>query len=72
MSKRPHYKVPEISIEEKREFLKSNGWEQSWAIDNWVRSNASSKEAYNGIDTHSAYYRQYGMDNNLTYTVRDV
>jgi DNA polymerase elongation subunit (family B) len=40
---------------EKSNFLKKNGWEQSWGDDNWVRSDATNKEANTGIDTDSAY-----------------
>jgi hypothetical protein len=40
---------------EKSNFLKKNGWEQSWDDDNWVRSDADNKEANTGIDTDSAY-----------------
>lgn len=63
------YEVPNISIEEKRKYLKSNGWEQSWADDNWVRSDAKNKESNTGIDTKEAYYYQYGIDNNLRYKI---
>ena len=63
------YEIPNISIEEKREYLKSHGWEQSWSDDNWVRSDAKNKEANTGTDTHSAYYYQYGIDNNLRYKI---
>jgi hypothetical protein len=66
---RTKYKVPDITTEEKREYLKSRGWETSWSDDNWVRSEAKNKEANTGIDTHSAYYYQYGIDNNLRYVV---
>ena len=63
------YEVPNISIEEKREYLKTRNWEQSWSDDNWVRSDAKNKEAYAGIDTDSAYYYQYGIDNKLRYKI---
>jgi hypothetical protein len=67
---RTKYKVPDITTEEKREYLKSRGWEMSWSNDNWVRSEAKNKEANTGIDTVSAYYYQYGIDNNLRYKVK--
>ena len=53
-----------------REYLKANGWEQSWGEDNWVRSDAENKEANCGIDTKYAYAHQYKVNNNLTYIVR--
>jgi hypothetical protein len=63
------YTIPNISIEEKRNYLKSHGGEQSWSEDNWVRSDARNKEANTGSDTESAYYYQYGIDAGLTYSV---
>ena len=66
---RTKYKVPDITTEEKREYLKSRGWETSWSDDNWVRSEAKNKEANTGIDTDLAYYYQYGIDNNLRYKI---
>ena len=36
-------------------FLQKNGWEQSWGEDNWVRSDATNKEANTGIPTERAY-----------------
>lgn len=53
------FKIPteytHYSILQKREFLKKNGWEQSWSDDNWVRSDASNKEANTGIPTEAAF-----------------
>ena len=40
---------------EKVKFLQKNGWEQSWGEDNWVRSDATNKEANTGIQTERAY-----------------
>jgi DNA polymerase elongation subunit (family B) len=40
---------------EKVKFLQKNGWEQSWGEDNWVRSDATNKEANTGIPTDRAY-----------------
>jgi len=57
-------------LEDMREYLKANGWEQSWGEDNWVRSDAETKEANCGIDTKYAYAHQYKVNNNLTYIVR--
>jgi hypothetical protein len=54
-------------LEDMREYLKANGWEQSWSDDNWVRSDAENKEANTGIDTKYAYAYQYKVNNNLTY-----
>jgi hypothetical protein len=54
-------------LEDMREYLKANGWEQSWSDDNWVRSEAKNKEANTGIDTKYAYAYQYKVNNNLTY-----
>jgi hypothetical protein len=42
-------------IKEKVKFLQKNGWEQSWDDDNWVRSDATNKEANTGIPTDLAY-----------------
>lgn len=55
-----------ISIEEKRKYLKANGWEQSWDKDNWVRPEWSNREANAGIDTESAYA------SSLNSTLREV
>ncbi len=43
------------TIEAKREFLLKNGWEQSWSDDNWVRAEASNKEANTGLPTEKAF-----------------
>ncbi|MFN9903082.1 MAG: hypothetical protein ACK55Z_30790, partial [bacterium] len=37
------------------DYLLSNGWEQSWSDDNWVRSNSTNKEANTGISTEAAF-----------------
>jgi len=29
-------------LEDMREYLKANGWEQSWSDDNWVRSDSEN------------------------------
>jgi hypothetical protein len=63
------YKVPDLSYEEKAKYLEERGWQKSWSDDNWVRSNALNKEANTGIDTNSAFYYQYGVDNKLRYKV---
>ena len=44
-----------VDFKQKENFLKNNGWEQSWADDNWVRSDAKNKEANTGIPTDLAY-----------------
>jgi hypothetical protein len=44
-----------ISFKEKEKFLLNNGWEQSWAENNWVRSDSKNKEANTGIPTDIAY-----------------
>jgi hypothetical protein len=43
------------SLKQKRDYLLSNGWEQSWSDDNWVRSNSTNKEANTGISTEAAF-----------------
>jgi hypothetical protein len=48
-------KYTKMTLEQKREFLKVNGWEQSWDDDNWVREDALNKEANTGISTDSAF-----------------
>jgi hypothetical protein len=48
-------KYKNMSIEEKRQYLLANGWEQSWSDDNWVRHDAVSKEANTGLDTERAF-----------------
>lgn len=48
-------KYKNFTKQEKVEYLKANGWEQSWADDNWVRSNAENKEANTGVDTDYAF-----------------
>lgn len=63
------YQVPAWSYEEMAKYLESKGWEKSWSDDNWVRSNAKNREANTGIDTLSAFYYQYRVDNNLRYRV---
>jgi len=63
------YKVPDWTYEEKSKYLEKTGWQKSWSDDNWVRSNALNKEANTGIDTNSAFYYQYGVDNKLRYKV---
>lgn len=63
------YKVPNWTREEMSKYLEERGWEQSWSDDNWVRSKSEYKEANTGRSTYSAFYLQYGMDNNLRYKV---
>lgn len=48
-------KYKTMSIEEKRQYLLANGWEQSWSNDNWVRQDAANKEANTGLDTERAF-----------------
>jgi hypothetical protein len=43
------------TLQQKRDYLLANGWEQSWSDDNWVRKDAVNKEANNGADTESAF-----------------
>ena len=43
------------SFKEKEKFLLNNGWEQSWAENNWVRSDSKNKEANTGVPTDIAY-----------------
>jgi hypothetical protein len=40
---------------QKREYLRKNGWEESWSLDNWVKSDAKNKEANTGLDTNTAF-----------------
>jgi hypothetical protein len=44
-----------MTTEQKREYLKANGWEMSWSDDNWVKSTAINKEANTGMDTEYAF-----------------
>jgi hypothetical protein len=53
--KKPLKSYEGMSMEKQREFLKNNGWEQSWGEDNWVRKNAANKEANTGISTSYAF-----------------
>ena len=48
----PYENVP---VEDKREFLKTQGWEQSWHEDNWVESDSQDKEAVTGLQTDVLY-----------------
>ena len=48
-------KYTKMTLEQKREFLKVNGWQQSWGDDNWVKKDALNKEANTGISTESAF-----------------
>ncbi len=43
-----------VPIDEKREFIKSKGWETSWHEDNWIPE-GSGREAYGGVDTDYLY-----------------
>lgn len=61
--------------QQKYDFLKANGWEQSWDNDNWVRSDAANKEANTGIDTDHAFNYVTGKEatierNTLQKTLR--
>ena len=47
------YKV--MTIEEKKKYLEANGWQMSWSDDNWVKSNAVSREANTGLSTEQAF-----------------
>lgn len=48
----PYENVP---TEEKREFLKTQGWEQSWNDDNWIKSDSENKESATGLPTDLLY-----------------
>lgn len=48
-----HFKL--FSKEQKYQYLKDNGWEQSWSNDNWVKSNGINKEANTGLGTDVAF-----------------
>jgi hypothetical protein len=54
-----------MDIEEKRKFLRENGWEMSWSDDNWVRSDAANKEANAGISTAAAYALMFPVDKKI-------
>lgn len=54
-----------MDIEEKRKFLRENGWEMSWSDDNWVRSDAANKEANTGISTAAAYASMFPVSKTL-------
>jgi hypothetical protein len=43
------------TLQQKKDYLKANGWEMSWSDDNWVRSNATNKEANTGVSTEAAF-----------------
>jgi hypothetical protein len=43
------------TLQQKKDYLKANGWEMSWSDNNWVRSNATNKEANTGISTEAAF-----------------
>jgi len=47
---------------QKHDHLKENGWQQSWDDDNWVRSDASNKEANTGISTEQAFAFSIGKE----------
>jgi hypothetical protein len=48
-------KYKKMTLEEKREYLQNNGWQMSWSDDNWVRCDASNKEANTGLTTEQAF-----------------
>jgi hypothetical protein len=48
-------KYASYTLQEKRDYLKANGWEMSWSDDNWVRSDATNKEANTGMSTEAAF-----------------
>lgn len=46
----------ELTIEEKREWLKEHGWYQLWNEDNWLKSGVNySNPDWAGMSTESAY-----------------
>jgi hypothetical protein len=53
-----------VPVEEKREFIKSKGWETSWSEDNWIPE-GSDLEAYGGRDTHSLYRSLMRKENEI-------
>jgi hypothetical protein len=51
----PDEEFKKYTLLQKREYLRKNGWEESWSLDNWVRCDAKNKEANNGLDTDHAF-----------------
>lgn len=51
----PDEEFKRFTLLQKREYLRNNGWEESWDMNNWVRSSARSREANTGIDTNAAF-----------------
>jgi hypothetical protein len=56
----PDEEFKKYTLLQKREYLRKNGWEESWSMDNWVRTTAANKEANNGMDTDSAFKHAVG------------
>jgi len=67
------------TLQQKRDYLLANGWEQSWSDDNWVRSDSAYKEANNGSSTEAAFrytvpkiggeYKEYPIQHTIRYYI---
>ena len=65
------------TLQQKKDYLLVNGWEQSWSDDNWVRCNAVNKEANTGASTEAAFrhiapkvggiYKTHEIQNTIRY-----
>lgn len=42
--------------EQKINYLKANGWVESWAAENWVHTSWANQEAYAGLSTDKAFF----------------
>lgn len=49
-------KFKDYTKEQKIDYLKANGWHESWAPENWVHDSWASQEANNGISTDVAFF----------------
>ena len=73
MSKEESDYLGDKAYEMMEAYLLENGWEKSWAEDNWVRSDAKNKEANTGIGTVMAYEIARGTyPSKRLYTYKDI
>jgi hypothetical protein len=61
-------KYRKYTKEQRIAYLKSNGWHESWASENWVHSSWLSQEANNGLDTDIAFFSSIPRDSVIQYT----
>ena len=63
-------KYAKFTKEERIEYLRANGWIESWAEENWVHTSWSSQEANNGLSTDVAFSKTAPKDQGVFHKTK--